>query len=105
MRPAVERNEFLAFEREVHGHDRAFLSRPGGSVTGDASNFGIFEDGHVKIRRLFGLGVEPQEWGDFLLNHILYCSEDCWCWSFSSQARSRLDRKVRSDWISASCRD
>jgi hypothetical protein len=36
------------------------------SVTGDVTNLRILKNRHIKIRRLFGLVIEPQVWGNFL---------------------------------------
>ena len=65
---AVDADEPLSVELELHGHDRARLARPGLGVVGDADDARVLEDGGVEVRGLLGLGVEPQARGDPLLH-------------------------------------
>jgi hypothetical protein len=51
------------------GHYTALRTRPRFSESANTLNFGIFENGSVKLHRFFGLAVEPQEWADLL--HIV----------------------------------
>src|SRR5262249_15370610 len=67
---AIERHEFLAFELEAPGHDRAFRSRSSFSVTADPFNLGVFKNGGIEVHCLLSLTVEPQEWSDLL--HIKF---------------------------------
>src|SRR5262249_22913267 len=64
MRAAVESQEFLPFDFELHGHDRSGLLPVNleslFSVAADFSDRGILEDGGIKFRRLLGLRIEPQ---------------------------------------------
>src|SRR5262249_44248493 len=67
VRAAVEGHEPLALDLELHGHDRS--SRPAVdleallAVAADAEDLGVLEDGHVELRGLLGLAVEPQAGG------------------------------------------
>src|SRR6516165_10086336 len=74
MRPAVQRQEFLPFDLELHGHDRSGLLAVNleslFSIAADLSDFGILEDGSVKFRRLLGLRIEPQAGRDFLRRYL-----------------------------------
>jgi hypothetical protein len=63
---AVQGDKRLAVELERGRHHGSFRPGPGVAIPGDADDFGIAEDGHVKVHRLFGVGVKPQERGDFL---------------------------------------
>src|SRR5262249_28666266 len=73
MRAAVQRQEFLPFDLELHGHDRSGLLAVNletlFSIAADLSDLGILEHGSVKLRRLLGLGIEPQAGRD------LFCRE------------------------------
>src|SRR5262249_27936426 len=73
MRPAVQRQEFLPFDLELHGHDRSGLLAVNleslFSIAADFSDLGVLEDGSIKFRRLFGLRIEPQAGRD------LFCRE------------------------------
>src|SRR5262249_16961933 len=64
MRAAVQRQEFLPFDFELHGHDRSGLLAVNleflFSIAADFSDLGILENGRVKFRRLLGLRIEPQ---------------------------------------------
>src|SRR5262245_20681746 len=64
MRAAVQRQEFLPFDFELHGHDRSRLLAVNleslFSIAADLADLGILEHGSVKFRRLFGLRIEPQ---------------------------------------------
>src|SRR5262249_61054961 len=64
MRAAVQRQEFLPFDFELHGHDRyrlpAVTLESLSSIAADFSDLGILENGRVKFRRLLGLRIEPQ---------------------------------------------
>src|SRR5712664_99007 len=66
LRPAVQGNEFLPVELETRGHDRPLRSRAGLAVTNDAPGLRVLENRDIKLHRLFGPAVEPQEWGNFL---------------------------------------
>src|SRR4029077_1527770 len=66
VRATVQPDEFLPFELESHRHHGSFRSRSRFSVRGNVQNFRVLEDGSIKVCRLFGLVVEPQEWSDFL---------------------------------------
>src|SRR6266478_169471 len=70
VRATVQRHELLPFELESHRHHGSFRSRSRFSVAGDVQDFRVLEDGSIKVRRLFGLAVKPQEWSDFL--HIIF---------------------------------
>src|SRR5258708_6440608 len=74
MRAAVERQEFLPFELELHGHHRSRLLAVNleslFSIAADFPDFGILEDGSVKFRRLLGLRVEPQARRDLLCREL-----------------------------------
>src|SRR6266550_8347281 len=73
LRAAVERQEFLPCDFELHGHDGSRLLAVDletlFSVAADLSDLGILEDGRVEFRRLLRLGVEPQAWRDLLHGH------------------------------------
>src|SRR6516162_4387784 len=74
MRAAVQRQEFLPFELELHGHDRPRLLAVNleslFSIAADLADLRILEHGSVKFRRLFGLRVEPQAGRDLLCREI-----------------------------------
>src|SRR5262245_13381377 len=82
VRAAVEGDEFLPFDFELHGHHRARLFPVNleslFSVAADLSDLGTLEDGRVKFRRLFGLGIKPQAGRDPLCRH-LHDSPLCSC--------------------------
>src|SRR5262249_29747118 len=65
--------EFLPFDLELHGHDRSGLLAVNleslFSIAADFSDLGILEHGSIKLRRLFGLRIEPQAGRD------LFCRE------------------------------
>src|ERR1044071_5385327 len=69
-RPAVERRESLPIQLEFDrqngagGHMVLFVSRFG--VARYVENLGIFENGCVKLHRLFGVFIEPQAGRNFL---------------------------------------
>src|SRR6185369_12381349 len=69
-RTAVERHEFLSLKLEFNGHDRS--RRSSGDlfsrfvITGSFPDFGILENGGVKLHGRLGLVIEPQEWDDLL---------------------------------------
>src|SRR5262245_63488863 len=73
MRAAVQRQEFLPFDFELHGHDRSGLLAVNleslFSIAADFSDLGILEHGSIKLRRLFGLRIESQAGRD------LFCRE------------------------------
>src|SRR5499427_7753100 len=73
MRAAVERQEVLPFDFELHGHHRSRLLAVNlealFAIAADLSDFGILEDGSIKFCRLFGLRIEPQAGRD------LFCRE------------------------------
>jgi hypothetical protein len=54
MRAAVERKKLLALELEACQHD------PACTVSANAHDLRILENGGIEIYRLFGLIVEPQ---------------------------------------------
>src|SRR5262249_62023666 len=64
MRAAVQGQEFLPFDFELHGHDRSGLLAVNLesllSIAAAFSDLGILENGRVKFRRLLGLRIEPQ---------------------------------------------
>src|SRR5262245_3792974 len=74
MRAAVERQEFLPFDFELHGHDSSGLLAVNleslFSIAADFSDLGILEHGSVKFRRLFGLRIEPQARRDFFRREL-----------------------------------
>src|SRR5262249_50745313 len=69
LRPTVEREELLAVELEVHGHDRALLTWTGLGVTVHRANAGVLEDARVVVRCFFALVVEPEAGGERLAGH------------------------------------
>src|SRR5262249_47568369 len=74
MRAAVQRQEFLPFDFELHGHDRSGLLAVNleslFSIAADFSDRGILEHGSVKFRRLFGLRIEPEAGRDLSRRHL-----------------------------------
>src|SRR5262249_2295879 len=70
----VQRQEFLPFDFELHGHDRSGLLAVNleslFSVAADFSDLGILEHGSIKLRRLFGLRIEPQAGRDLFCRHL-----------------------------------
>src|SRR3954469_13981976 len=75
MRAAVHGGVVLSIELEGDGHDGAGGGWAAFRVTMDLENLGIFEDGSVEINGLFGVAVEPQEWGDLL--HVRLSPKCC----------------------------
>src|SRR5580693_1417307 len=75
QRAAVERQELLAVELELHRGDGAFRARPRARVPLHPAEAGVLEDSHVVVRRLFALGVEPQAGGERLAGHRTSPSE------------------------------
>src|SRR3954463_13207219 len=65
-RPAVQRDELLALDLEVHGHHGALRQRASVAVARDLAKLRVLEHRAVELRRFFGLAIEPEEWGDFL---------------------------------------
>src|SRR5262249_5686229 len=63
-RAAIEGDEFLSADLELHGHDRArFPAVHLESLLPEAADLpdlGVLEDGCVELRRLLGLRIEPQ---------------------------------------------
>src|SRR5207237_5178255 len=82
----VERREFSSGQFKCRGHDRSFRSRARFSIAHHVHDLGVLKNGGVKIRRLFGFAIEPQEWGDFL--HNLYSLMAC----FQPIRKRRLTR-------------
>ena len=84
QRPAVDRDELVPLDLELDGHDRAFgkavdlETRLAGAD--DVADPGILEDGGVRLRRLFGLAVEPEVRND-LLNGSHDVSPRCFLYS------------------------
>src|SRR5262249_39861992 len=74
MRAAVERQEFLPFDFELHGHHRSRLLAVNleslFSIAADFSDLGVLEDGSIKFCRLFGLRIEPQAGRDLLCGEL-----------------------------------
>src|SRR6266436_9533131 len=70
VRTAVQCHEVLPFELESHCHHGSFRSRSCFSVTGNVQNLRVLEDGSIKVCRLFGFVIKPQERGNFL--HIVF---------------------------------
>ena len=96
LRSAVQAHEALPFDLELDGHDRARLApvdlMPLLAVAADPQDPGVPEDGHIGVRRLLGLGVEPQARRDPLCRDrhgLLLCrcpverqaALVCWGWS------------------------
>jgi hypothetical protein len=67
----------LSFDVEFDGHHGALgLAGAFGGGLGiacDGEDFGFFENGRVKLRRLFGIAVEPEKGSYFLHVHSLVC--------------------------------
>jgi hypothetical protein len=78
----IESDEFLAFELELDRHDRVvWPARDLGGflvVASDLSNLRVFENGRVKLRRLFGLVVELEAGRDFLRDSVTHGFGQCW---------------------------
>jgi hypothetical protein len=55
---AVDADESLAVQLELHGHHRAGRSRTGLRVVSDVDDARVLEDSGVEARGLLGLGVE-----------------------------------------------
>src|SRR4029079_230587 len=60
LRAAVERDELLAVELELHDHHGAGVARPGLAVARDVDDPRVREDRRVELGGLLALGVEPQ---------------------------------------------
>ena len=77
MRTTVQSDELLAFRLEFNGHYRTLRSSGDlfslFAITGNFPSLGIFEDGCVKLDRLFDVIIEPQKWSNFCTLSIL-CS-------------------------------
>src|SRR5712692_9916458 len=54
LRAPVQCDELLAFELECRGHHRSLWSGPSFSITHDADDFRILENGGVELHRLLG---------------------------------------------------
>src|SRR5690242_6915652 len=68
--PAIEREEFLAFELELDCQHRAWLATmnflPLLAVVRGAADLRVIENRGIKLRCLLGLLVVPEAWCDFL---------------------------------------
>src|SRR2546425_874229 len=64
VRAAIQRDESLPIELELHGHDAAGGAGPRFAIAAHADDLGVLEDRHVVLGGLLGLRVEPQERGD-----------------------------------------
>src|SRR5258708_14730243 len=71
VRATVQRHELLPFELKSHRHHSSFRSRSRFSVTGNVQDFRVLENGSIKVCRLFGFVVKPQEWSNFLHTVLL----------------------------------
>src|SRR5580658_1349154 len=71
MRTAVEGGDLLAIQLERNRHDGALRTGTGRTIAHDFQNPRVAEEGHVEIRGLLGLGVEPQERTDLLHGMLL----------------------------------
>src|SRR5581483_8092048 len=60
LRPPVQRQERLAVELEAHRHHRPLGPGARGAVAGDLSDPRAREERGVVLRRVLGLGVEPE---------------------------------------------
>src|SRR5262245_18455330 len=79
MRSAVERDEFLTKQLKHNGHDRPFGRWRSFTIARRGNDFRGLEDRDIKVHGIFGLAVEPQEWGDFLHGILL-----SWWWKASA---------------------
>ena len=66
--PAVQREELLSVEMELHGHDGALGAWPTLPVQRDRLDPGVLEDGGVEPCRRLGLVVERQARGIFCIS-------------------------------------
>src|SRR6267378_1637468 len=71
VRATVQCHELLPFELENHRHHGSFRSRSRFSVTGNVQDFRVLENGSIKVCRVFGFVVKPQEWSNFLHTVLL----------------------------------